>query len=152
MTASTGAAEAERLTRAFLDAWNAKDAAALGALFAADADFVNVAGLWRHGPERIARTHGVAFHTYFAGAALTVERLEARALGPGAGLARARVRLEGQVSPDGAAAGARRTLLLAVCAEGPDGWRIAAMQNTDAAEGAETRAAGADGLAPARYA
>ncbi|MEM6439792.1 MAG: SgcJ/EcaC family oxidoreductase [Pseudomonadota bacterium] len=146
-----GAEEAARLTRAVLAAWNAKDEKAPGALFAEDADVVNVTGLRWHGPARIARTHGTAFCSYFAGAVLTEERLEARTLGPSAGLARVRVRMEGQVGPDGAAAGARRTLLLVVCAEGPEGWRIAAVQNTDIVDGAETMAAGAEGLAPARY-
>lgn len=112
---------------------------------------MNVTGLWWHGPERIARTHGTAFRSYFAGAALTEERLEARALGPGGALARARVRMEGQIGPDGAPAGARRTMLLAVCALGEDGWRISAVQNTDIVEQAETMLAGADGLSPARY-
>ena len=63
--------EAARLARAFLACWSARDAEALEALFARDADFVNVAGLWRHGAGRIGRTHGVAFRTYFAGAVLT---------------------------------------------------------------------------------
>ncbi len=104
--------EAARLARAFLACWSAHDAEALAALFARDADFVNVAGLWWHGAGRIGRTHGVAFRTYFAGAVLTEERLETRALGPFAAIARVRARMEGQIGPDGAAAGllARRAI------------------------------------------
>ena len=117
---------------------------------------MNVTGLWWHGPARIARTHGTAFRSYFADASLTEERLEARALGPGAALARVRVRMEGQTAPDGTLAGPRRTLLLIVCAEGEAGWRIAAVQNTDVVEGAETMLAGpaeggAGDLSPASY-
>lgn len=151
-TEEAAQAEAARLARAFLAAWSAHDAAALGALFAADADFVNVAGLWWHGAARIARVHGVAFHTYFKGAVLTEERLETRALGPAAALARLRVRMEGQTAPDGGPAGMRRTLLLFVAQETPEGWRLVAVQNTDLVEGAETMLAGPDGLTGARYA
>ncbi|MDF2234887.1 SgcJ/EcaC family oxidoreductase [Albimonas sp. CAU 1670] len=144
--------EAARLARGFLAAWSAHDAAALGALFATDADFVNVTGLWWHGAERIARVHGVAFKTYFAGAVLTEERLETRALGPGAALARVRVRMEGQRGPDGAPGGPRRAMLLLVAQARPEGWRLVAAQNTDLVEGAETLLAGPDGLGGARYA
>lgn len=145
-------AEAARLARAFLAAWSAHDAEALGALFAEDADFVNVTGLWWHGRERIARTHGVAFSTYFKGAVLTEERLETRALGDGAALARLRVRMEGQTAPDGAPAGPRRTMLICAAQRQAEGWRLVAVQNTDIVPGAETMLAGDDGLAGARYA
>ena len=143
-------AEAARLARAFLAAWSEGDAAGLGALFAEDADFVNVTGLWWHGRKRIARVHGVAFRSYFAGARPREERLETRALGPGAALARVRARLEGQTAPDGSPAGARRTMLLLACAETPEGWRIVAAQNTDVAPEGETMLAGPAGPVPAR--
>ncbi|HKK36030.1 MAG TPA: SgcJ/EcaC family oxidoreductase [Paracoccaceae bacterium] len=149
--AATAEAEAARLARGFLAAWSAHDADALGALFAADADFVNVAGLWWHGRERIVRTHRKAFLTYFAAAALTEERLETRPLGPGAALARLRARLEGQTAPDGTPAGPRRTLLLLAAAETPEGWRLVAAQNTDVAPDGETLLAEGDALVPARY-
>ena len=142
--------DAARLARAFLAAWSAKDAEALGALFAEDADFVNVAGLWWHGRARIARTHRKAFLTYFKGATLTEERVETRALGPGAALARVRVRLEGQADPGGRPAPPRRTMLLLVAAETPDGPRLVAAQTTDVVEG-ETLLAGPGGAAPVRY-
>ncbi len=146
-----GAAAAARLACEFLAAWSAHDAAALGPLFAADGDFVNVTGLWWHGPERIVRVHATAFDTYFARAALEEERLEARALGPEAGLARMKVRMSGQIAPDGNPAEDRRAMLLAVVRRGPEGWRIAAMQTTDVAPGAETMVADAAGLHPASY-
>jgi uncharacterized protein (TIGR02246 family) len=142
---------AARLARAFVEAWNAHDADALGALFAPDADFVNVAGLWWHGRARIVRTHRKAFLTYFAGATLTEERLESRALAPTAALARLRVWLDGQTTPEGAPAGPRRTLLLLAAAETPEGWRLVAAQNTDVAPEGETLLAEGDALNPVRY-
>ena len=144
-------AAAARLARAFLSAWSAHDAAALQALFAEDADFVNVAGLWWHGADRIGRVHGVAFHTYFQNAVLTEERLETRALGPTAALARVRAKMEGQIDPSGAVSGPRRTLLLLIAQDFPQGWKLVAAQNTDLVEGAETMIAGPDGLSGARY-
>ena len=145
-------AEAARLARAFLALWSAHDAEGLAALFAGDADFVNVAGLWWHGAGRIGRTHGVAFRTYFAGAVLTEERLETRALGPSAALVRGRARMEGPRGPDGGLAGARRTMLLFAAQATDEGWRLVAAQNTDVIEGAETMLAGPEGPTGARYA
>ncbi len=45
----------EEFPRAFAAAWMARDAVALAALFAADADFVNVAGLWWEDRRRSGR-------------------------------------------------------------------------------------------------
>lgn len=38
----------EQVARAFVEAWEDRDPDAIAALFVADADFVNVTGLWWH--------------------------------------------------------------------------------------------------------
>lgn len=145
--------QATRLARAFVAAWSAHDAEAMGALFADDADFVNVTGLWWHGRGRIVRTHGTAFRTYFKDASLVEERLETRQLGANAAAARLRVRLEGQIGPDGSPSDARRAMLMLVCERLDEGWRIVAAQNTEIAAGSETMIATSSGAAvPVRYA
>ena len=112
---------------------------------------MNVAGLWWHGRARIVRTHRKAFLTYFSAATLTEERLETRALGPTAALARLRARLDGQTTPEGRPAGPRRTMLLLAVGGTPEGWRIVAAQNTDVAPEGETLLAEGDALVPVRY-
>lgn len=47
----------EDVVQRWEDAWNNADAEALAGLFAEDADFVNVVGLWWHDRERIREAH-----------------------------------------------------------------------------------------------
>ena len=59
-TAKTIASDEAAVLRAvngFAEAWNSHDMEAFGALFAPDAEFVNVTGLWWKGCEEIQRNH-----------------------------------------------------------------------------------------------
>lgn len=141
----------EAFPRAFAAAWMARDAAALAALFAADADFVNVAGLWWEDRAGIERAHRRALQTFFADTRLVTGRTKVRPLGPGLALVHQRFILAGQRMPDGTTAGQRNTILVFVIRDTGAGWEAVAAQNTDTVPGAETLAAGPAGLAPARY-
>ena len=59
---------------AFRDAWMARDGAAIGALFAEDADFVNVVGIWWEDRSAIARAHSYALESFFSRSRLTIGR------------------------------------------------------------------------------
>jgi uncharacterized protein (TIGR02246 family) len=144
-------ARPEDFPAAFRDAWMARDGAALGALFAPDADFVNVVGIWWEDQEAIARAHGYALGSFFAKSNLVPGRVKLRMLGPDAAVVHCRFRLSGQLSPDGAAAAARSTILVFVLERIDRGWRAVAAQNTDIVAGAESLQAGAGGLRPADY-
>src|SRR5699024_6486183 len=54
------------------EAWNAADAAALAALFAEDAEFVNVVGLWWHDRASIRDAHEFGFRTIFPGSTMSM--------------------------------------------------------------------------------
>jgi len=57
---STDTSKVTRVVNAFADAWNQHDMEAFAQLFAADAEFVNVVGLWwkgRGGDQAITRGH-----------------------------------------------------------------------------------------------
>ncbi len=50
-------ANPQDMPRAFADAWAARDAAALAALFAPDPDFVNITGIWWQDRDAIEKAH-----------------------------------------------------------------------------------------------
>ncbi|CUH15719.1 SnoaL-like domain protein [Jannaschia seosinensis] len=126
---------------AFIAAWAARDGDALAALFAEDADFVNVVGIWWEDRPAIARAHSHALHSFFAKTRLVAGRLKIRDLGDVA-IIHARMALTGQVTPGGEAAGARTTILSFVLHRRDGGWTCVSAQNTDVVPGMETHLAG----------
>ena len=85
----------------FTKAWDAGDAKAISELFAEDADFVNVVGLWWTSRRSIRRALKRGFAEWFAGSTFAVEKLSQRLLGSDAALIIARWRIEGQRDPEG---------------------------------------------------
>jgi len=139
----------EDIPAAFAAAWMARDATGLAALFAEDADFVNVVGLWWHDRAAIERAHAYGLATFFAESTLIPGVIRCRLLGDVA-VVSCRFTLTGQRLPDGAVAGARRTILTFVARAQGQGWQVVAAQNTDVVEGAETHV-NAGVLRPADY-
>ncbi|MBB5516071.1 uncharacterized protein (TIGR02246 family) [Rubricella aquisinus] len=121
----------------FVAAWMARDAAALAALFAEDADFVNVTGLWWHDRQAIEKAHHYGLTTFFRDSTLRVGRVNIRDLGDVA-VVQSRMHLSGQIAPDGSTAGDRQNLFTFVLHRQPGGWLIVTAQNTDIAPGKET--------------
>ncbi len=54
-----------RIADIWVQAWNRRNADRLAALFEADAEFVNVTGLWWHDREAIRRAHDYGLRTIF---------------------------------------------------------------------------------------
>jgi uncharacterized protein (TIGR02246 family) len=136
---------------AFAAAWMARDAGALAALFAPDADFVNVVGIWWRDRAAIEAAHDYALKSFFADSRLVPGRVSTRRLGADAAVVHCRFRLTGQHALAGGRAGPRSTILCFVMARGSRGWHCVAAQNTDIVPGAETQEAGPDGLAAQDY-
>lgn len=127
------------IASAFTRAWNTHDAKAIGKLFADDADFVNVVGLWWTSRRSIRRALARGFEGWFAGSTFTVEKLSQRLLGPDAAVVIARWRIEGQRDPDGEPADTRRGLATVVLQRLEDGtWLCVSWHNTDIAAAADT--------------
>ena len=124
---------------AFTNAWMARDGKALADLFVADADFVNVVGIWWEERAAIARAHSYALTSFFAQTRLTPGRVKVRMLGTDAAVVHCRFHLSGQTTPDGDTAQPRNTILIFVLTRTPDGWKAVAAQNTDIVPGMETQ-------------
>ncbi len=141
----------EEMPGAFAAAWMARDADALAALFAEDADFVNVVGIWWEDRGAIRAAHHTGLTTFFRDSRLSPGRVKLRQVAPGAAVVQARMILTGQRAPDGTEAGPRHTILTFVMAERAEGWVCVAAQNTDIVPGQETHERKGDDLIPRDY-
>lgn len=137
-------AGASRTVAGFADAWNKHDMTAFGALFADDADFVNVAGSWWHGRASIQEHHAFAHGTLssadtaglgaparlygiFRNSTITFDSTEMRLVRPDVALARVKWHLVGDARTSAARTG--RLLFVLVARAGV--WHITAAQNTE---------------------
>lgn len=141
----------EAVIPAWRDAWNRGDADAIAALFAEDAEFVNVVGLWWHSREAIRDAHAFGFRTIFPGSTITMGSPRVRRLGADAATVMCRWRVLGQVSPGGEPAGPREGVFTFVLERRAAGWVAVAAQNTDAAPGAQTHLVTGSDSAPISY-
>ncbi len=141
----------EDIPSAFATAWMARDAGALAALFAEDADFVNVVGIWWEDRAAIERAHGYALRSFFSRSRLAVGRVKTRMLGDDAAVVHCRFRLSGQLAPEGGEAGARSGILSFVAMRVAEGWQVVSAQNTDIVPGAETQVNRDGVLSPQDY-
>jgi uncharacterized protein (TIGR02246 family) len=112
----------------FQTAWNAHDMAALGALFHADATFVNRFGHYVKGIEAIIALHAPIHETIYRDSTLANELIDTIPIGEGAAVVHFWSRL---TVGDGHPAGAHSvdTLILAVLTRAGDGWLIKALEN-----------------------
>ena len=136
---SSKAAEVTRVVNAFAEAWNRHDMNAFAELFAEDAEFVNVVGLWWKGRAEIKSAHEVTHRSMFKNSRLSIQEIATRFPTPGFAIVRCRWTLEGHVSPDGAALPARNGVLVHTMQEVGGVWRIIDSQNTDVVAGALSR-------------
>ena len=132
---STPRAEVERVVAAFAEAWNRHDMEEFAELFAPDAEFVNVVGMWWKGRAEIKAAHEFTHSTMFKSSRLTILETTVRFPAPQLAIARSRWLLDNHLGPDGAALPARNGVLVNVLALRGSTWSIIDAQNTDIIEG-----------------
>jgi uncharacterized protein (TIGR02246 family) len=125
----------ENVVRAFGEHWNRHDMAAFAQLFAEDAEFVNVVGLWWKGREEIRRAHAATHATMFKNSRLRIGDVAIRFVKPDVALARAMWELTGHVGPSGETLPDRKGILLSLVVRSDGRWQIIDSQNTDVIEG-----------------
>lgn len=124
--------------KAFSDAWQSRDGQRIGTLFAEDADFVNVTGLWWRDRAAISKAHDYALKSFFSDTILQPGVTTTRMLGSDHAVVHCRFRLSGQIAPNGETAGPRQTILSFVLRRTRNGWQAVSAQNTDVVPGKET--------------
>jgi uncharacterized protein (TIGR02246 family) len=125
----------EEVVRAFAEHWNQHDMEAFARLFAEDAEFVNVVGMWWTGREEIKRAHETTHASIFKKSHLKIDEIKVRFVRPEVAVARSRWELTGHVGPGGEALPARRGVLMNLIVPHDGQWTIIDSQNTDIVEG-----------------
>ncbi len=117
---------------ALIAAWNAHDMRAFASHYAADADFVNVYGLWWQGRPEIESAHAATHDTIFRDSTLALSGPHSvRFIDEGVALCRTPWKLTGIRLRSGSPAPDRRGRLLHVLKHNGARWEIVATQNTD---------------------
>ncbi len=119
------------VTSGFIAAWNRHDMGAFADLFADDADFVNVIGLWWKGRDEIRREHEALHATRMKDSRLAELSAAVRFLRPDAAVVHQRWELTGDTGLEGKVLPPRRGILIYVLQRDGGAWRIIAAQNTD---------------------
>lgn len=128
------------IAQAFDTAWNRHDMTALAALFAPDADFVNVVGMWWKNRAEIEAAHRHSHATFLRDSVLRGKVEKVKFLGPDIAAVHVLWELSGQIEPDGSVGQPRHGVLLFVMARDNARWLIQDAQNTDIMAGLLTRA------------
>ncbi|WPC67356.1 SgcJ/EcaC family oxidoreductase [Rhodoferax ferrireducens] len=136
---SADSAAVTRIVEAFAECWNRHDMNAFAELFAPDAEFVNVVGLWWKGRAEIKAAHEFTHQTLFKNSRLTLVELSTRFPTPQIAIVRCRWRLVGHVTPQGIPLPERQGVLLNVLRQQDGKWFIIDSQNTDIIEGVASR-------------
>jgi len=100
-------------------------------LFASDANFVNVVGVWWKNRSEIEAAHRAAHDTMFRDSRLEGDVSSVVELAQGLASIHHSWTLTGASAPDGTPIGIRKGILLLIVQEGRSGWRIKVAQNTD---------------------
>lgn len=123
-------------------AWALHDHKALAALFAEDADYVNVVGLWWTSRHSIGRVFKRSFKNEFRFATFTIEKISFRQVGGDGAVLHVRWQITGQVDPDDKQTDPRRGILTLTLERVEDGtWLIVSAQATDIVIAADTNVA-----------
>jgi uncharacterized protein (TIGR02246 family) len=123
---------------AFVGAWNVHDMDALANLFAEDADFVNVVGMWWRDRETIKMAHAATHKTIFKASTLAMDSTTVKFLSSDIAVAHMTWTLSGHLTPDGKPGSPRHGILSFVMKLQGKVWLIESAQNTDIVPGVAT--------------
>ena len=129
----------QNIVSAFAETWNRHDMQAFSELYAEDAEFVNVVGLWWKGRAQIRAAHEFTHQNLFRHSRLSIDKTAIRFPTPTIAIARCKWTLENHRTPEGIVLPARKGILVHVLARNATDWRIIDSQNTDIIEGELSR-------------
>lgn len=124
-------AAVKAVTSGLVDAWNRHDMKAFAALFAEDADFVNVIGMWWRGRAEIQKEHEALHATRMKNSHLTSAETVVRFLRSDVAVVHVRWELTEDTGLEGKPLPPRKGILIHVVAKMGNEWLITSSQNTD---------------------
>jgi uncharacterized protein (TIGR02246 family) len=119
-----------RLIKAFVDSWNRHDMTMLAALFAEDADFVDVFGNWFKDRVAIEQALAQRHATVFKDSLFAEKDFAVRFLKPDVAIVHSVIELSGATDRQGRELPPGLGVITAVIQGVTGGWRIIALQNT----------------------
>ncbi len=144
MTSYESLKNPEDIPQQFVAAWNNRNAKDIADLFAEDAEFVNVVGLWWHNKEDIFKAHDYGLKNLFRDSDLSIRKVKTKYLSEEIAVVNARLHLDGQTKIEGQNPQARNTIFTFVVQKKEDYWLCVSAHNTDIVPGKETNIAKAD--------
>jgi uncharacterized protein (TIGR02246 family) len=127
----TAVAAAKAVAVGLVVDWNNHDMKSFAELFAEDADFVNVIGLWWRGRPEIQKEHEALHATRMRNSNLIAAETAIRLLRPDVAVIHVRWQLTGDTGIDGVTLPPRQGVLSFVTVRAGSKWLIASAQNTD---------------------
>jgi uncharacterized protein (TIGR02246 family) len=127
----TAGAAARAVAVGLVADWNSHDMKSFAELFAEDADFVNVIGLWWRGRPEIQKEHETLHATRMRNSNLIAAEIAVRLLRPDVAVIHVRWQLTGDTGIDGVRLPPRQGVLSFVTVRTGSKWLIASAQNTD---------------------
>jgi len=141
------AKEPEEIPALFVEAWMNRDADFLASLFAEDAEFVNVVGLWWHNQEDIRKAHSYGFDKIFGDSNLRLMETSVKNLTDDIAEVHARMRLKNQTpSKNDEPTSIRQNMFSFVVKKLTDKWICESAHNTDIIPGTDTNLVDKDGM------
>ena len=132
MSTSDAAGTVQSLAERYSAIWNSHDLKQMAEIYAEDSDFVNVIGLRYKGVREIVDAHVFLHEMRMGQSQLTSKDITIRFLSPDVAVLHDTWELTGDPGAEGWEIHEdRRGVLIHVIQNGPEGWRIAASQNTD---------------------
>lgn len=144
---STPIEEPEDIPRLFVKYWNQRNTKGIAGLFAEDAEFVNVVGLWWHNRESIYRAHDYGLKKIFSQSILELRQTKIKWLVEEVAVVHARMKLSHQTGLRSIKhAGSRQNIFTFVLQRKAQSWICVAAHNTDIIPGKETNIVDKSGI------
>lgn len=121
------------IQKGYISAWNRADAAAIGANYVADGDFINPTGFHARGPKEIQAFYARAFAAGYAGSTATFTLRATRKIAPGVVVIDGEWTIKGAHKPTGEAIPLEAGIATAVVVKTPAGWRASALREQESA-------------------
>lgn len=115
----------------FANAWNIHDAKQLAAVFAEDADFVNVAGQRWKGRTELEQGHANAFTSHLKNTRVSFPDTQIKFLKSDLAIYHSTWKMNGLTSPDGTSLPPKHGILTAIAQQQNNQWQIVAVHNTE---------------------
>ncbi|GJM35194.1 MAG: hypothetical protein DHS20C18_41950 [Saprospiraceae bacterium] len=129
----------ENIAKVFIEAWNQRDAEKLASLFVADAEFVNVTGLWWHTRTDIFKAHDYGLKVIFQHSELKLVKTKVRYLADDIAIVHLKARLTNQTGlGEVKKTNQRNNILVFVVKKQGDFWQCHTTQNTEIIPNMET--------------